>query len=83
MQNEKKALLYGIKSQNEERSFIILESFMIKDGDILRMNMGTESFPIILIGRKNIGLGYWQFECRRILEDIPQVQGKKKGYDFI
>ncbi len=79
----KKALLYGIKSQNEERSFIILESFMIKDGDILRMNMGTESFPIILIGRKNIGLGYWQFECRRILEDIPQVQGKKKGYDFI
>ena len=60
-----------------------MDSFMIKDGDILTMFMGRESFPIILMGRKNIGLGYWQFECRRILEKQLQTQDKKKGYDFI
>ena len=79
----KNALLYGVKVQDEERSYIILESFMIKDGDVLRMFMGQENFPIILMGRKNIGLGYWQFECRRIMEKpTPQTAGKK-GYDFI
>ncbi len=79
----KKALLYGLKVQDEERSYIILESFMIKDGDVLRMFMGQEHFPIILNGRKNIGLGYWQFECRRIMERAVQPQTSKKGYDFI
>lgn len=79
----RKALLYGIKSQDEERSYIIIESFMIKDGDILRMFMGQENFPIILNGRKNVGLGYWQFECRRIMEKPSQQQDSKKGYDFI
>ena len=79
----RKALLYGVKEGDAERSYIILESFMIKDGDVLRMTMGRENFPIILIGRKNIGLGYWQFECRRIMETPAQQQGSKKGYDFI
>jgi len=79
----RKALLYGVKQQDEERSYIILDSFMIKDGDVLKMFMGQENFPIILMGRKNIGLGYWQFECRRILETPTQQQGSKKGYDFI
>ena len=79
----KKALLYGIKQDGQERSYIILESFMIKDSDVLRMFMGQESFPIILNGRKNIGLGYWQFECRRIVEKLAQPQAGKKGYDFI
>ncbi len=79
----RKALLYAVKQQEEERSYIILDSFMIKDGDILRMFMGQENFPIILMGRKNIGLGYWQFECRRIMENAIQQQGGKKGYDFI
>jgi len=80
---QKKALLYGRKHEGEERSYIILESFMIKDGDILRMFMGQDSFPIILNGRKNIGLGYWQFECRRLVEKVAQAQAGKKGYDFI
>lgn len=79
----RKALLYGIKENNEEKSFIILESFMLKDGDLLRMFMGYENFPIILNGRKNIGLGYWQFECRRIMEKAIQRPETKKGYDFI
>lgn len=79
----RKALLYGVKDNQQERSFIILESFMLKDGDVLRMFMGQENFPIILNGRKNIGLGYWQFECRRIMEKVVKQQETKKGYDFI
>jgi hypothetical protein len=79
----KKALLYGQSVKGEERSYIILDSFMVKDGDVLRMFMGAENFPIILNGRKNIGLGYWQFECRRIMEKPTQAQTNKKGYDFI
>lgn len=80
----RKALLYGVRELDQDRSYIILESFMIKDGDILKMTMGPETFPIILIGRRNIGLGYWQFECRRIMENVTsQQQVDKKGYDFI
>ncbi|MGR8931081.1 MAG: hypothetical protein ACU836_10600 [Gammaproteobacteria bacterium] len=79
----RKALLYGIKDEKQERSFIILESFMLKDGDVLRMFLGQENFPIILNGRKNIGLGYWQFECRRIMEKMVKQDEPKRGYDFI
>jgi len=79
----RKALLYGVKEENGEKSFIILDSFMLKDGDVLRMFLGQDNFPIILNGRKNIGLGYWQFECRRIMEKAVQQQEVKKGYDFI
>lgn len=80
----KKGLLYAQTVQGQERSYIILESFMVKDGDVLRMYMGGENFPIILNGRKNIGLGYWQFECRRIMDrPTTQPQTSKKGYDFI
>lgn len=84
----KKALLYASKVDGEERSYIVLESFMVKDGDILTMHMAQEVFPIILNGRKNIGLGYWQFECRRILEKLPEAsvqnkaQAQAKGFDF-
>lgn len=79
----KKALIYGTKDHEGEKSFIIMDSFRLKDGDIVKMFMGHEHFPIILNGRKNIGLGYWQFECRRILDDVIPSQSKKKGYDFI
>ena len=78
-----KALLYGIKNEMGERSYIIVESFMLKDEDILRMFMNEDDFPIILGDRRNIGLGYWQFECRRIEEKQVIQQTKKKGYDFI
>ncbi|NOT85256.1 MAG: hypothetical protein HOP02_10875 [Methylococcaceae bacterium] len=79
----KKALLYGVKEQGkEEKSFIIIESFMLKDGDIIRMFMQNEDYPIILKDRKNIGLGYWQFECRRMPETDSNIN-KRQGYDFI
>lgn len=81
--SRKKALLYGVRGQeHEERSFIIIESFMLKDGDIIRMFIKDENYPIILKDRKNVGLGYWQFECRRMPE-AENPMNKKQGYDFI
>ncbi|MFI3135861.1 MAG: hypothetical protein QX197_03700 [Methylococcaceae bacterium] len=80
----KKALLYGVKVQGEEeKSFIIIESFMLKDGAIVRMFMMNEDYPIIIKDRKNIGLGYWRFECRRMPETMATLSNKKQGYDFI
>ena len=77
-----KALIYGVKTQEADKSYIIMESFNLKEGDIIRMTLNQESFPIILRDRKNIGLGYWQFECRRIEEQAVPME-RKKGYDFI
>ena len=58
---------------------------MHKDGDVVRVFMDDSDFPVILGNRKNIGLGYWQFECRQVDERqvTHQSQPKKKGYDFI
>lgn len=78
-----KALLYGSRDESGEKSFIIMESFSHKDGDILRMYMSDNDFPIILGNRKNIGLGYWQFECRQVEETSVVEETKTKGYDFI
>jgi len=78
-----KALLYATKNHDGEKSFIIMDSFMYKDGDLLRMFLNQENFPIIIKDRKNIGLGYWQFECRRLAEKVTDTHERKKGYDFI
>lgn len=77
-----KALIYGVKTQEAEKSYIVMESFNLKEGDVIRMTLNQDSFPIILRDRKNIGLGYWQFECRRIEEQSAPME-RKKGFDFI
>ncbi len=79
-----KALLYAVKKDNTEKTYIILDSFSLKRGDLLRLFFNNENFPIILNNRTNIGLGYWQFECGRLEEkQVAKVQPKKKGFDFI
>lgn len=79
-----KALIYGVKDGGEEKSYLIVESFSFKEEDVLRLFISGENFPIVLRDRKNVGLGYWQFECRRIPEQmVPRQDSSKKGYDFI
>lgn len=63
-----KALLYRVKNKSKERTYILIDSAIYNDGDILRMFMNKKNFPIVLGDKKNIGAGYWQFECRRIEE---------------
>lgn len=76
----KKGLFYN--GEKKEVGYIIIDTFIFKDGDIIRLFINNETFPIALKNRKNVGLGYWQFECTRAEESRKQVQ-TKKGYDFI
>ncbi len=79
-----KGLFYSAKEQEYEKSYIITNSFMLKDDDLIRMFMNNEDFPVVLGNRKNVGLGYWQFECRRVAEKgRSALLQAKKGYDFI
>jgi hypothetical protein len=79
-----KGLFYSVKEQRNEKSHLITDSFMLKDGDLIRMYMNNENFPVVLSNRKNVGLGYWQFECHQVGEKAsPASLQTKKGYDFI
>ncbi len=72
------AILFGIK----EKTFIVTDSFLLKDDDILKLFFNDDKLPIILGNRKNIGIGYWQFECRQLEEHQVTQLAKQKGYDF-
>jgi hypothetical protein len=78
----KKGLFYS-KSEHEE--YIVTDTFMLKDDDTLRIHaINSDSFSVTLRNRKNVGLGYWQFECVRIKEKRKHLPpANKKGYDFI
>lgn len=79
-----KALFYIEKENELEKGYIMTDTFILKEGDVVRLFMNNENFPIALLNRKNVGLGYWQFECRRIAEkEKEKVETAKKGYDFI
>jgi cyclic-di-GMP-binding protein len=79
-----KGLFYSAKELEYEKSYIVTDSFMLKDEDVIRMFMNNEDFSVVLSSRKNVGLGYWQFECRRVAErDKPILLQTKKGYEFI
>ncbi|MGZ5075168.1 MAG: hypothetical protein ACXV9R_00985 [Methylobacter sp.] len=79
-----KGLFYNAKELEYEKSYVVTDSFMLKDDDLIRVFMNNEDFPVVLSGRRNVGLGYWQFECRRVAEkDKPALLQTKKGYDFI
>jgi phage major head subunit gpT-like protein len=78
----KKGLFY---SKSEQEEYIITDTFMLKDEDVLRIHViNSESYSATLKNRKNVGLGYWQFECVRIKEKKKHMPTThKKGYDFI
>jgi len=77
----KKALFY---STNEQEDYLITDTFMLKDDDTLRIHAHNDSFSVTLKNRKNVGLGYWQFECIRVKEKKKHIPtAHKKGYDFI
>lgn len=79
-----KGLFYSAKELEDEKNYVITDSFMLKDSDMIRMFINNEDFPVVLSNRKNVGLGYWQFECRRVAEKSkPTSAQTKKGYDFI
>lgn len=77
----KKGLIYT----NNEQEYLITDTFMLKDEDTLRIHVHNDSFSVSLKNRKNVGLGYWQFEYIRLKEKKKHIvpPANKKGYDFI
>ncbi|MDP2903614.1 MAG: hypothetical protein Q8N96_11000 [Methylovulum sp.] len=63
----KHALFYKITEQDGS-SYIITDTFILNENDVVRLFINQEDFPIILKNKKNIGLGYWQFECLKVAE---------------
>ena len=63
----KQALFYKNKEQ-DGNSYIIADTYILKEDDVIRLFINQEDFPIILKNKKNIGLGYWQFECLKVAE---------------
>jgi cyclic-di-GMP-binding protein len=77
-----KALLYTLNDRQQLRSYIVLESVVLQEEDVINLYMSSERFPIVLKNRRNIGLGYWQFECLRIQHSDDTLTYKKNVYDF-
>ncbi|SJM89607.1 hypothetical protein [Crenothrix polyspora] len=77
-----KGIFYTIKKATGDKTYVITDYFMFEDNDVVDVFMGQKYFPVIMKNRKNISLGYWQFECQRIAEQVMPEQ-IKKGYDFI
>ncbi|MDT8406771.1 MAG: hypothetical protein RQ715_05940 [Methylococcales bacterium] len=78
-----------VYSDPDKKTRLILESYSLKEGDVLWMRLNQEEFPIILRNRENIGIGYWGFECRRIEEKgissgPPNADAvdNRPGFDF-
>lgn len=76
----KKGLFY--KAKEQEKEYFIADTSGLKEDDVIRLFMNHENFPVTLKNRKNIGPGYWQFECARGVENNKQMQ-PKKGFDFV
>ena len=77
-----KGLFYNADEQFGEASFLIVDNFMLKEGDHIKMQLNQEHINLLLTNKTNVGLGYWQFECQRIAVTIDKPTSKK-GYDFI
>ncbi|MDD5273501.1 MAG: hypothetical protein PHU14_12375, partial [Methylovulum sp.] len=60
----KKALIYQVK-EPEPKSYLITDTFLLKSGDAINLFVDHEEFNVTLKNKKNIGLGYWQFECAK------------------
>ena len=63
----KKGLIYRTKDQEE--GYLIADTSGLKEGDVIKLFMNDENFNVVLKNRKNVGLGYWQFECSRMVEN--------------
>ena len=80
-----KGLFYNADDEVVEASFLVVDNFMLKEGDVIKMQLNQEKIFLTLKGKTNIGLGYWQFECQRIAANSNKINKpeSKKGYDFI
>jgi cyclic-di-GMP-binding protein len=76
-------LFYNNDDDTNEASYLIVDNFMLKEGDHIKMAIDQDKISLVLKSRQNIGLGYWQFECQRTATNNIDAPPPKKGYDFI
>ncbi|GAB6140332.1 hypothetical protein JCM14076_10610 [Methylosoma difficile] len=67
MSAAKKALFYS-SSEQEVKSYLIIDTLVLKEGDIIWLFFHQERARVFLQNRKNIGLGYWRFECKKVVD---------------
>jgi len=64
-EHPKNALLYH-NNEQKGKSYIITDSFILKDNEVIRLFVEQGDISVMLKSKKNIGLGYWQFECTKV-----------------
>ncbi|MCK5728188.1 MAG: hypothetical protein KAH08_03100 [Methylococcales bacterium] len=68
-----KALFYQQKQETgEDKRFIIINSYLLKEQDIIELQLVSEHIWIELLNKKSIGFGYWRFECRQFEDATHQ-----------
>lgn len=68
MQTAPQAALFYKSQESEGRSYLITETYVLKDNDIVHLFINQDDFAILLRKKENIGIGYWCFECMKITE---------------
>jgi hypothetical protein len=68
MNAAKRALFYNSAGE-DVKSYIIIDTLVLREGDMIWLFFSSqERAKIVLKNRKNIGLGYWRFECKKMSE---------------
>ncbi|MCK4493546.1 MAG: hypothetical protein KAU26_05790, partial [Methylococcales bacterium] len=63
-----KALFYQQKQEKDDnKSFLIINTYVVKEQAIIDLQLFSKCLQIKLSNKKNIGLSYWQFECKEFI----------------
>ncbi|MCK5871738.1 MAG: hypothetical protein KAG26_02835 [Methylococcales bacterium] len=63
-----KALFYQQKQEKHaDKRFLIINAYVVKEQDVIDLQLFSKCLRIKLSNKKNIGLGYWQFECNEFI----------------
>lgn len=56
------------QEEQKGKNFLIMDNFLFKEGDKLNLQVNQNEISVLLKQKTNIALGYWQFECVRLVE---------------
>lgn len=57
-----------IKQAKGTKARIVMDNSVFREGDILGLTVNENEFNVMLNNKTNVALGYWQFECIRLLD---------------
>lgn len=78
-----KGLFFNADEQYGDASFLIVDNYLLKEGELIKMRLIQDNIYLKLKQKTNVGLGYWRFECQRAANKIDKQEPVKKGFDFI